>query len=287
MGNRQCLEGKPAMQFAICNELFEGWDIEKVLAYVSKLGYHGLEIAPFTLADDAREIASARRAEIRKSARKDGVEIVGLHWLLVKPPGLHINSPDKSTREKTESYLEALIELCADLGGSVLVFGSPKQRAVTADENFGDVWKRSVEVFRRAAEKAAKQKVVIAFEPLAARDGCNFINTMAEASLFVEAVDSPGLKLHLDVKSMHAEGRPVADTIRLEGGRHLAHFHANDPNLRGPGMGELAYQGIAQALKDVKYEGFVSVEVFDFTPGAEKTAETSLATLKRTFAKGV
>jgi len=105
-----------------------------------------------------------------------------------------------------------------------------------------------------------------------------------EGVRLVEDVNNPGVKLHLDVKAMTSEGRPVAETLRLEGGRHLWHFHANDPNLRGPGMGELAFEPIMQALQDVKYDRWVSVEVFDFTPGPEATAELSLKTLKRALA---
>lgn len=272
------------MKYAICNELFEGWAPEKVFAYAAKLGYQGIEIAPFTLADDARQISAARRSELRAAARSSGIEILGLHWLLVKPAGLHLNGPDAAVRKRTEEYVEALIELCADLGGNIMVFGSPKQRFVSPGETWSDVWKRSVEIFSRLAAKAAAKNVVIAIEPLAPKDNCNFINTMAEGTLLIEAVNSPGLKLHLDVKAMNgAENRPVAETIRLEGGRHLVHFHANDPNLRGPGMGEMAYEPIAAALTDIRYTGYVSVEVFDFTPGPEKTAEISLKTLQRAF----
>jgi len=272
------------MKFAICNELYERWDIDKTFASIARTGYDGVEIAPFTLADDAREITTSRRGEVRDSAKRHDIEIVGLHWLLVKPAGLHINGADANVRQRTEEYMVALIDLCADLGGSVMVFGSPKQRAVLSGDTWLEVWKRSVDVFSRLAEKAKSKNVTIAFEPLASRDGCNFINTMAEGVLLVEAVNSPAFKLHLDVKAMNAgDCRPVADTIRLEGGKHLKHFHANDPNLRGPGMGEMAYEPIAQALKDVKYNGYVSVEVFDFTPGAEATASISIETLRRVF----
>jgi len=272
------------VRFAICNELFENWEIEKVFSYVAKTGYQGVEIAPFTLADDIRQVTPPRRSAIRASAKSSGVEVIGLHWLLVKPPGLHINSPDATVRENTIAYVKALVDACADLGGKVMVFGSPKQRAVTPAEVWSGVFKRSVDVFRGLGEYAHKHGIVIAFEPLAPKDNCNFINTMAEGTLLVEAVNSPGFKLHLDVKAMHGgDNRPVAETIRLEGGKHLAHFHVNDPNLRGPGMGEMAFEPIAQALKDVKYDGYVSVEVFDFTPGPEATAEISLKTLKRVF----
>jgi len=271
-------------KFSICNELYEGWPLEKVFAHAAQTGYEGVEIAPFTLADDIREVSAARRNDICASARRHGIEVVGLHWLLLKPPGLHINSPDATIRLATRDYLESLIDLCADLGGKILVFGSPKQRAVIASDHWRETWKRSVEAFTLLSVKARQRGVIIALEPLAARDGCNFINTMVEGSLLISEVNTPEFRLHLDVKAMHGEGRPIADTIRLEGGNLLAHFHANDPNSRGPGMGEMAYEPIARALQDVRYSGWVSVEVFDFTPGAEKTAVQSLKTLRKTFA---
>jgi sugar phosphate isomerase/epimerase len=271
------------MKFAICNELYENWPIEKAFASMAKTGYQGVEIAPFTLGETVHEITAARRNEIRAAAKTAGIEIIGLHWLLLKPAGMSWVTSDKALREKTVAYFEALIDLCGDLGGTVMVLGSPKARQVASGESWLEVWKRATDVLGHLAAKAAAKKIVIALEPLTPKDNCNFINTAAEGSLLVQAVNSPGLKLHLDVKAMSGEGRPVADTIRLEGGVNLAHFHANDPNLRGPGMGEMAFEPIAAALKDVKYTGWVSVEVFDFTPGAENTAEISLKTLKRAF----
>lgn len=272
------------MKFAICNELYENWPIEKIFAHAAKVGYEGIEIAPFTLAENVNEISSARRADIKRAAAGAGVQIIGLHWLLLKPAGMSWVTSDKALREKTVSYFEALIDLCADLGGNVMVLGSPKARQVAPGESWLSVWNRAVDVLGRLAAKAAAKRIVIALEPLTPKDNCNFINTAAEGSLLVQQINSPGLKLHLDVKAMTGEVRPVAETIRLEGGVNLAHFHANDPNLRGPGMGEMAFEPIAAALRDVKYNGWVSVEVFDFTPGAENTAEISIRTLKRAFA---
>ena len=272
------------MRFAICNELYENWPIEKVFAHAAKAGYAGVEVAPFTLAEDCREISTERRKEIRTAAQRASVQVIGLHWLLLKPAGLHINHPDAAVRKKTEEYVEALIDLCADLGGEVMVWGSPKQRQVIAPYTWSDAWKRLVEALQRLGPKAHAKGVTICFEPLGPKDNCNLVNTMGEGTLLVETVNSPGVKLHLDVKAMSSEGRAVADSIRLEGGKHLWHFHANDPNLRGPGMGEMAYEPIMHALHDVKYDRWVSVEVFDFTPGAEATAEMSIKALKLAMA---
>lgn len=269
------------MKFAICNELFQGWPLEKVFAHAAQAGYQGVEVAPFTLGDDAREISPAKRAELRKAAKAAGVEVTGLHWLLLKPDGLHINSLDPGVSKRTEAYVETLIGLCADLGGRVMVWGSPKQRTVTANDTWLGSWQRMVEILRRLGAKAHAAGVTIAFEPLTPADNCNFINTAAEGQLLVREVDSPGVKLHLDVKAMFGEKRPVADTIRLTGGRDVAYFHANDPNLRGPGMGDEDFVPILQALKDIGYDGWISVEVFDYKPGAEETARISIETLKK------
>ena len=270
------------MKYAICNEMFEGWAPERIFAHAASVGYHGVEIAPFTLAEDCRSITASRRAELRAAAADCGIEIVGLHWLLVSPEGLDINSTDASVRDRTEEYLRALVELCAELGGKVCVFGSPAQRTIDPAETYLEAWKRSVELLRRVAASAATHGVVIAFEPLAPAL-TNFVNTMAEGQLLVRDVDHPSLRLHLDVIAMHAQGRPVAETLRLEGNTCLAHVHVNDPNKLGPGMGELDFAPIGEALRGIGYDGYVSVEVFDFAPGAEKIAAASIETLKTHF----
>ena len=116
------------MRFAICNELFESWDFRRQVEFVKATGYDGLELAPFTFADSVTEISADRRKELKKIAADAGLELTGLHWLLVKPPGLHLTSPDKAIRAKTVDYLKQLIDFCGDLGAKFMVFGSPNQR---------------------------------------------------------------------------------------------------------------------------------------------------------------
>lgn len=112
----------------------------------------------------------------------------------------------------------------------------------------------------------------------------DFINTAAEAQAILDQLDHPGLGLHLDVKAMSSEQDPVPEVIH----RHIAntgHFHANDPNLRGPGFGETDFVPIFQALKDTNYQGWVSVEVFDYKPDPETIATESLRYMKECEAK--
>ena len=122
---------RTSIKISICNELFQGWPIEKVFEYAAQLGYDGVEIAPFTLADSVTEIPPKRRKAIRRAAEENGIEVVGLHWLLAKPEGLYINHPDEIIRIQTQEYIEALIHFCADIGGkdSGSRFSSPKDRS--------------------------------------------------------------------------------------------------------------------------------------------------------------
>src|SRR5205085_6493603 len=118
--------------------------------------------------------------------------------------------------------------------------------------------------------QAEQRGVTICFEPLAPVE-TNFINTAADAIRFTGQFGSPNFKIILDVKAMCSESKPIPQIIR-ESSPHFAHFHANDKNLKGPGFGEVNFQPIAAALKEVGYAGFVSVEVFDFDGGADTIA---------------
>src|SRR5947209_12453370 len=115
-------------RYAICNETFEGWDHARVCLFVAGLGYTGLEIAPFTLAPRVTDVGPERRRDLRRQAEDCGLTIIGLHWLLAKTEGLHLTSADEATRRRTAEYLVELARCCRDLGGDVLVFGSPAQR---------------------------------------------------------------------------------------------------------------------------------------------------------------
>lgn len=271
-----------AICFAICNELFEGWPLERVLSYCAGVGYEGVEVAPFTLAKDIRGLPSSRAGELRRAAEGAGIAIVGLHWLLTSPEGLSINSPDDRVREETREFMFALVKLCRELGGRVLVFGSPKQRNVAEGESYEAAWARSVEMFRVVGEEAERRGAVIAVEPLT-RQETNFLTTMEETVRLIEEVGSPAVRLHLDVKAMVRGERKRPEVVIREGKDHLVHVHANDANLRGPGFGETDFAPIAEALAEIGYDGYVSVEVFDFSPDPQTIATRSLGYLREVF----
>jgi sugar phosphate isomerase/epimerase len=262
------------MRYAICNETFEGWDHERVCRYVADLGYRGLEIAPFTLAPSIQDVSAERRRHLRRQAEEHGLTLLGLHWLLAKTEGLHLTSPDAVVRQKTADYLIALARCCADLGGELLVFGSPAQRRIPAGATRAQAMDYAVDTFQRARSGIADSGVKLCLEPLAAPEA-DFINNCAEAIEILDRLAHPSFVLHLDVKAMSAEDTPIPELIHRHAAR-TGHFHANDANRRGPGFGDVDFLPIFRALRESGYGGWVSVEVFDYTPDAETIARESL-----------
>jgi sugar phosphate isomerase/epimerase len=262
------------MKFAICNETFLDWPHEKAFEFASECGYTGIEIAPFTLNVDAREVSSQQRSEIRRQAEAAGLEVIGLHWLLAKTKDLYLTSPDRAMRLRTVDYLTELARLCQDLGGSIMVFGSPQQRNLLPGVSYDDALKHAADVFTRLLPALEEQQVTLAIEPLGHSEG-DFLNTAADGMRLVEMIGSPFCRLHLDCKAMSSEASPIPELVRRHA-PHMAHFHANDPNKQGPGFGDLDFVPILEALGQIDYRGWVSVEVFDYTPGVERLARESI-----------
>ncbi len=272
------------MRFAICNEMFRDWPMERIADKAAALGYHGVEIAPFTLSDTPASLTTVQRKAIRTACESRGLAVCGLHWLLAGPGNYSVSSPDEGVKNITRDLLRGLANLCADLGGEVLVFGSPRQRSLAATDYPRAARIRIADFFRSLLPDLAAAGVTMCFEPLTSAE-TNFINTMHDAVDLVRDLHHPFFKLHLDVKAMRlGEHRPPADIIREEGGRFLHHFHANDPNLLGPGMGDEDQAPIGKALRDVGYKRWVSVETFIEGPGPEETARRSMESLRENYA---
>lgn len=268
-----------SFRYAICNETFGDWDHANVCRFVAGLGYTGLEVAPFTLAPRITDVPIDRRKELRQQAEDAGIQIIGLHWLLAKTEGLQITAPDTPTRARTAEYLGELARCCRDLGGDIMVFGSPQQRKVPQGHTREQATEFAVDTFRRAAPAFADHGVTLCLEPLAPSE-TEFLNTCGEACEMLERIRHPSFALHQDVKAMSAEPTPVPELIRRYG-KWTQHFHANDSNRRGPGFGSVDFQPIFQALKDIQYDGWVSVEVFDYSPDPETIARESIRYMRQ------
>ena len=261
------------MKFAICNELFDPQPLEQTLAQIASIGYQGVELAPFTLASEPGRLSPQRRRDIRQAIEREGLELIGLHWLLAQTEGLHLTTADNATRQRTMKYLRELGELCHDLGGGLMVLGSPTARSLDPGCDYQTGLDRAVDLLQQLAPTLEKLNVRLAIEPLGPEE-TNFINTAAEGIELAKSVGSSHVQLHLDVKAMATESIPIPQIIR-DSRQWLVHFHANDPNRRGPGTGSVDFAPIVVALKEIEYAGWVSVEVFDFSEGATEIAESA------------
>ncbi|HZZ72127.1 MAG TPA: sugar phosphate isomerase/epimerase family protein [Pirellulales bacterium] len=266
------------MRFAICNETFLDWPFEEAFACARECGYTGIEFAPFTMNRDVRQISAAERTGVRRLLEANDLQAIGLHWLLAQTEGYYLTSPDRSVQTRTAAYLGDLAELCRDLGGSILVFGSPKQRNLLPGVTHAAATDHAAAVLELALPALEACEVTIALEPLGPSEG-DFLLTAAEAVKLIEQVGSPQVRLHLDTKAMSTEALPIPEIIRAQRAV-LHHFHANDPNRQGPGFGELDFHPILSALGEIDYRGWVSVEVFDYSPGVERLAHESVRYLE-------
>ena len=269
------------MRIALCNEVIAPMPFPQQCEYAAKLGYDGLEIAPYTLSEEPHRMGSAQIAAARAAAEDAGVAVTGLHWLLIKPTGLSISSKDENVRKRTIDVMLVLIDLCAELGGKYLVHGSPHQRRVEAGETRAAAMARAKECFAAVAERAAKAGVVYCIEPLSSEQ-TPLINTLEEAARMVQEIKSSSIRTMLDCSSA---GRMEKESLGALADRWLpkgliAHVQVNDRNRRGPGQGEQRFAPLFASLKKHGYTGDVAVEPFDYVPDGPGAAARAIGYIK-------
>lgn len=260
---------------AICNEVYEKRPLKDVCKSIRDIGYDGIEIAPFTLAEEPSQISAAQRREYRDTIRSEGLGFVGLHWLMVSPKGLHVTTPDRDLRSRSWKHIDNLIDLCADLGDNgIMVFGSPAQRGTTGGINRVEAMKNYSDGLASVAEHAVERGVTILVEALP-RAQCDVINTLAEAVDVVNKIGSPAVRTMFDSHNAVDEMEPHAALVD----RYfdlIRHIHVNEMDGRHPGTGDYDFKPVFEVLRRRGYQGWISLEAFDFKPGAETIASESL-----------
>ena len=265
------------MRIALCNEVIAPMPFPAQCVYAAKLGYDGLEIAPYTLSDEPHRLGAAQIAAARSAAQDAGIAITGLHWLLVKPAGLSISTRDDAVRKRTIDVMLALIDQCAELGGRYLVHGSPHQRRVDPGETRAAALARAQESFAAVAGRAEKAGVVYCIEALSAEQ-TPLINTLEEAARIVKQINSPSIRSMLDCSAAgRMEKQPLAALVdRWLPQGVIAHVQLNDRNRQGPGQGQQKFAPLFAALRKHRYSGDVAVEPFDYVPDGPGAAARAI-----------
>jgi D-psicose/D-tagatose/L-ribulose 3-epimerase len=269
------------MKISLCNEVLAGMPLEKQCEHAAALGYDGLEIAPFTLSDSPDTLGSADAARIRRVVESFGLVVTGLHWLLVRPDGLSLTDPDAALRARTLQVMERLTGLCAELGGAVLVHGSPRQRQIPDGETHAVALARLQDGLAQVALAARSNGVVYCIEPLSEHE-TELLNTVAQAAEVVRTIGNPHLRTMIDCSAAGlGESEPVPALIdRWLPTGLIGHVQFNDPNRRGPGQGAMAFAPILTALERNGYAGAIGVEPFDYQPDGPGAAAFCAGYLK-------
>jgi len=272
------------MKFCICNEIFQDWPLAKQFEVAADIGFDAIEIAPFTIDNSVRNISEETRQQIRTLAEESGVKVAGIHWLLAQTEGYHLTDPDAEVRRRTIEYMEDLVRFGVEIGGSIQVVGSPQQRDVKPGVSYQQAWEWFKEAMIACAEVPGAEDFTTCIEPLAPETNNNFITRAEEARRMVQEINRPNVKVILDTYSgTHVEADFPAQ-IRQTGDL-LGHFHCNDYNQRAPGWGDTDFVPIMRALLDIGYQGYCSIEVFDFEPDPYEHAARGLAALKQALTK--
>jgi D-psicose/D-tagatose/L-ribulose 3-epimerase len=268
-----------SFRHAICNEVYKDWDFRDACRSIRQIGYTGIEIAPFTLAEEPASISQDARREYRQIMADEGLTFVGLHWLMVSPKGLHVTTPDPAVRGRSWLHIRHLIDLCGDLGpNGVMVFGSPQQRSTTGGLTPQEARRNYVDGLSAAAPHAEERGVTILVEALPPGQS-DVVTSLEDAVAVVREVNSPAVRTMFDshnaVDEIEAHATLVDRYFDL-----IRHVHVNEMDGKHPGTGTYDFRPVFDVLRRRGYKGWISLEAFDFTPGSERIARESLEYLQ-------
>jgi D-psicose/D-tagatose/L-ribulose 3-epimerase len=227
-----------------------------VLEKLKRIGYDGVEVPIFDLNQATWKVWAKRL---------DGIGLERTANTVIAPEHNPV-SADRAIREAAYQHMQAVVDCCATVGSSILC--GPHQVALgvfTGQGATDDEWKRSVEHLRRVAEYAADSGVVLA-EEIVNRFELYHLNTLDQGIRLVDEVGHPNCRLHLDTFHAHIEEKNTADAIRRAGDR-IAHVHISENDRGVPGTGSVAWDATFSALRDIGYDGWLTVEAFgNFLP---------------------
>jgi len=227
-----------------------------VLESLKRMGYDGVEVPIFDL-DTEKWKLWARRLDDMGLERTANTVIAPEHNPV---------SADPAVRQAALEHMEAVVDCCAAAGSTILcgphqvALGVFTGRGVTDEE-----WKRSVEHLRKVAEYAQGRGVILA-EEVVNRFELYHLNVLDQAVRLVDEVGHPNCRIHLDTFHAHIEEKDPAAAIRRAGTR-IAHVHVSENDRGVPGTGSVAWDATFEALSDIGYDGWLTVEAFgNFLP---------------------
>jgi len=227
-------------------------------------GFDGIEVALIRPTD-------FKAAEIRKALAQNALECTVCSVL---PGELSLISPDAQVRSKTIAHMSECFKACAEVGAKLIAgplyspVGYLPGRRRTADE-----WKNAVDGYKQLGPVLAVNGVTACLEPLN-RFETYFLNTTEDAIKLCSEIDHPNVGILWDTFHANIEEKDSAKALRTTG-RFLKHVHTCENDRGTPGSGHVDWKGVFAALRDMKYDGWLTIESFGFAIG-ELSAAASI-----------
>ncbi len=271
---------KNIFRYAFCNIALENFSWPEQCEIIGNAGYTGVEIAPLTIIKEAvEEFDAGKRKRMVREMKNAGIECAGLHRMFGLPfTGLHFTTPDKHVRQRCINYLVKLIDFCGDIGGNTIVWGSPNQRGTINGITLHDALQYFADGLSKVADHAQQRDIEILIEPISTRD-TDIVNTLADAVEIVEKINHPAISSMFDFHNTLDETEQSHELVRKYFDHiHHVHFQNMDGGLVTSDTIPREYIQVFEVLKDLNYQKWISVEVFDYSPGGKYIADESMKT---------
>ena len=243
------------MKLAASNIAWKNIEFKKFYELISMLNCKGVEIAPSKIWKNIPKINKEEKTTFTKEIKKFNLEFLGFHSLLFGRKDLQIFK-DRESRNNTKDYLFGLIDLCSELNGQNLVFGSPNNRNTFKNKNTDEIGKI---FFNELANYAKKNGVFICIEPLDV-SMTDFLTSINETGEFIQNIGNQNLKLHIDTKSFLLSGESIEDNIQ-KFNKLIKHIHISDKNLKVLKNYKHIHKEFAKSLKRINYSQYLSLEM--------------------------
>ncbi len=267
-------------KIAISNLAWREPEDEQVFDIMRNLSISSLEISPFR---DAATLSEARRQfghETSGLLNQYGIHVVAFQALMFRYPEVSIFK-NADTRDRIFKHLVSILEFSNEVGSTVVVFGSPKNKikgrlshheAVSIAKNF----------FEKLSERAKALNVIFCIEPTPSIYGADFICSTQEAIDFVRVVGHKSLKVNLDIGSSILNNEKIEQII-TDNIEYVGHVHVSEPYLKTIKLNYSFHRGIAQALKSSNYKGIISIEMLSNGKLDIKNISEILSFVKNTY----
>lgn len=249
------------MKFSMCTAVYGMHDLHDT---INRAAIHGFDAVEITAALHLPVSSTPQyRREAKGWIHDAGLECSGLHYIF--DGSVKLATSDRELNAKCAEYLYKVVDVAAELDAKTVIVGSGGATRHLDDEmNRVEVTRCMADVIRKAGEYAANKDVCLAMEAIN-RYETNFLNTMKEATEFVQLVSHPHVRTMADTYHMNIEESNPEEAVRTYG-YALQNLHLADSNRHAPGTGHIDFKAIAEALKEAGFNKYCSFEVFGLFP---------------------